>query len=85
MKNINWKLRFKNRVTLTAICVQAIAIVYAFLGMCGVCPGIGENVIVDFAYMVIELLCLLGVVVAPPTPGIKDSPRAMGYVEPGQE
>ena len=80
--NINWALRFKNKVTLTAVIVQVIAIVYAVLGMAGIVPKIGENVILDVAYMIIELLCLLGIVVDPTTKGIADSTRAYNYEEP---
>ena len=47
--NINWALRFKNKVTLTAVVVQVTAIVYAVLGMAGIVPKIGENVILDVA------------------------------------
>lgn len=80
--NINWALRFKNKVTLTAVVVQVIAIVYAVLGMTGIVPKIGENVILDVAYMLIELLCLLGIVVDPTTAGTSDSVQALGYTEP---
>lgn len=80
--NINWALRFKNKVTLTAVVVQVIAIVYAVLGMTGIVPKIGENVILDIAYMLIELLCLLGIVVDPTTAGTSDSTQALGYTEP---
>ena len=38
--NINLALRFKNKVTLTAVVVQIIAIVYAVLGMAGIVPKI---------------------------------------------
>ena len=57
--NINWALRFKNKVTLTAVVVQVIAIVYAVLGMAGIVPKIGENVILDIAYMLIPNKILL--------------------------
>lgn len=80
--NINWALRFKNKVTLTAVVVQVIAIVYAVLSMTGIVPKIGENVILDIAYMLIELLCLLGIVVDPTTAGTNDSVQALGYIEP---
>ena len=80
--NINWALRFKNKVTLTAVVVQVIAIVYAVLSMAGIVPKIGENVILDVAYMLIELLCLLGIVVDPTTAGASDSTQALGYTEP---
>ena len=76
---INWKLRFKNKVTLTAIVVQLIAIVYAALSMANFAPKIGEDAILSFVYMIIELLCLLGIVVDPTTEGAKDSQQALLY------
>ena len=79
---INWILRFKNKVTLTAIIAQVVAIVYAGCGMVGIVPASGENVILDTAYMVVELLCLLGIVVDPTTKGISDSTQAYNYEEP---
>ncbi len=79
---INWKLRFQNKVTCTAIVVQVIALVYAILGMCGIVPAIGENQILDVCYMFIELLCLLGIVVDPTTKGISDSTQAYNYEQP---
>ena len=50
--------------------------------MAGIVPKIGENVILDIAYMLIELLCLLGIVVDPTTAGTSDSVQALGYTEP---
>lgn len=83
--NINWALRFKNKVTLTAVVVQIVAIVYATLGMAGIVPQIGENAVLDFAYMLIELLCLLGIVVDPTTQGVSDSKQALNYAAPKKD
>ena len=79
---INWKLRFQNKVTLTALVVQVIAIVYAILGMSGIVPNIGENQILDVCYMIIEVLCLVGIVVDPTTKGVADSTQAYNYKQP---
>ena len=80
--NINWKLRFQNKVTLTAVVVQVVALVYAILGMCGIVPAIGENQILDTCYMIIELFTLLGIVVDPTTAGVADSKQALDYTAP---
>lgn len=82
MKNINWSLRFQNKVTLTAIVLQLIAIVYAILGMLNVVPAIGEDTITNLANMIIGLFVLLGVVVDPTTKGVQDSEKAQQYTEP---
>ena len=79
---INWKLRFQNKVTLTAIVLGLIALVYQGLGLFGVVPAISQEQIVNIAGMVINLLVLLGVVNDPTTEGIGDSAQAMTYKAP---
>lgn len=81
---INWKLRFQNKTTLTAIVLAVIALTYKLLGIFGVVPGISENQIISVAAMVIDLLVLLGVVVDPTTHGMSDSDRAMNYEKPNR-
>ena len=79
---INWKLRIKNKVTLTAIVLGVIGIVYKVLAMLGIVPPIAENDVVEVVMLVIELLVLMGVVVDPTTAGVSDSQQAMGYEQP---
>ena len=79
---INWKLRFQNRVTLTAIVLAVIALVYQILGIIGIVPAVSQETIVQLAGAVINLLVLLGIVVDPTTDGIGDSDRARGYESP---
>lgn len=79
---INWKLRIKNKVTLTAIVLGVIGIVYKVLAMLGIVPPISENDVVEVVMLVIELLVLLGVVVDPTTAGVSDSQQAMNYEKP---
>lgn len=79
---INWKLRFQNKTTLTAIIFAVIAIVYKILNLCGVIPQIEQGAIQEIADMIIFLLCLLGIVVDPTTAGTSDSERAMNYDKP---
>lgn len=80
--NINWALRFKNKVTLSAIVLGLVALVYQILGLLGVAPGITENEIAQVVAMVIDLLVLLGVVVDPTTEGIADSSIALEREKP---
>jgi len=82
--NINWKLRLKNKTTLTAIVLACIAFVYQILGIIGVVPGISEAAAVEVAGMVINILVLLGIIVDPTTKGISDSERAQEYDELGE-
>lgn len=80
--NINWKLRLKNKVTLTAIVMGVIALVYQSLGMFGIMPTISQDMVVNWAGMVINILVLIGVVTDPTTNGLNDSAQAMGYNSP---
>ncbi len=82
---INWKLRFQNKTSLTAIILAMIALVYQVLGLWGVTPGISENQIIEVAGMGINLLCLLGIVVDPTTDGVSDSTQALDYSAPKKE
>ena len=79
---INWKVRFQNKVTLTAIVMAVVALVYQVLGIIGVVPAVAESTIVEVAGMVINLLVLLGIVVDPTTEGAGDSRQALTYTEP---
>lgn len=79
---INWKVRFQNKITLTAIVMAVIALVYQVLGVAGVVPAVAENTIVEIAGMIINLLVLLGIVVDPTTQGAGDSQQALTYTEP---
>jgi phi LC3 family holin len=77
--NINWKLRLQNKATLTAL---VMALVYQALGVCGVVPRVSQDQVTTIIGMVINILCLLGIVVDPTTAGVGDSVRAMSYDKP---
>ena len=80
--NINWKLRFQNKTTLTAIILALVALVYQVLGLFDVVPKISQDELTAVIGMVINLLCLLGIVVDPTTDGVSDSARALTYDTP---
>ena len=75
MKNINWKLRFKNKATLLAIASTVILLAQQ-LGL-----KLPDN-IADVVNTFLTLLVLLGVINDPTTEGIGDSPKALTYAEP---
>ena len=79
---INWKLRFQNKTTLTAIILALVALVYQVLGLFGVVPKISQDELTTVIGMVINLLCLLGIVIDPTTAGVGDSTRALTYDTP---
>ena len=79
---INWKLRFQNKTTLTALVLALVALVYQVLGVCGVVPRVTQDQITTIAGMIIIILCLLGIVVDPTTAGVGDSTQALSYDTP---
>ena len=78
MKNINWKLRFKNKATLLAIASTVILLIQQ-LGF-----KLPDN-IADVVNTFLTLLVLLGVISDPTTEGVSDSPKALTYAEPKKE
>jgi phi LC3 family holin len=83
--NINWKLRFKNTATITALAAAIVAFVYQILGIVGVTAPISQDNIMQAVGLVINVLVALGILVDPTTDGIADSAQAQGYVEPKKE
>ena len=79
---INWMLRFKNKTTLTTILCALVAMVYQICGAFGVVPPISEHEVINFMGVIINLLCVLGILVDPTTAGMSDSDRAMSYKKP---
>lgn len=79
---INWKLRFQNKTTLTALVLVVISAVYKILNLIGIVPSIEQQQIIDICTIIIDLLALLGIITDPTTAGLSDSIRAMGYMKP---
>lgn len=79
---INWKVRFKQKVFLTSFISLIISFVYSMLALFDVFPAITKNQVLEFVNQGLALLGLLGVIVDPTTAGISDSERAMSYDEP---
>lgn len=81
---MNLKLRLKNKATLLAIVLAAVAFVYQVLGILGVAIPVSEDAVVQIVGIIINLLVGLGILVDPTTAGVGDSARAMQYHEPVQ-
>ncbi|MHC1722577.1 MAG: phage holin [Aminipila sp.] len=79
---INWKLRLKNKTTLTALIACIAAFVYQLLSIFGITVPISENQFMQGAGIVINLLGTLGVLVDPTTEGTNDSLKALTYNRP---
>lgn len=80
--NINWKVRFKNPVFWTTVIPALTGFIYTVLGACGIVPALGEDMVLNLAFVVISALTTLGVLVDPTTAGINDSHLAMTYKAP---
>ena len=79
---INWKVRFKNKVWLTAFFSLIISFVFNILAMFDIYPKVTQNQVVEIVSQVLTVLGLIGVLVDPTTEGLSDSNRAMSYDEP---
>lgn len=79
---MNWKVRFKNKVWLSSFIATIVSFIYTILGMFDVAPEITQNVIMNVVNGILLMLSLTGVIVDPTTAGLNDSDRAMTYDEP---
>lgn len=75
---INWKLRFKNKVTLIAL-IGAIFLMLQQFGL-----DIPKN-IQDGVNTFVYVLVLMGVVNDPTTTGLTDSKQALEYKKPKED
>lgn len=75
---INWKLRFKNKVTLIAL-IGAFFLMLQQFGL-----DVPKN-IQDGVNTFVYILVLMGVVNDPTTTGLTDSKQALGYENPKED
>lgn len=80
--NINWKVRFQNKVWLTGFIAAIVAFVYNMLEMFEIVPAVSEGMVLQAAQAVLLILTSIGVLVDPTTKGMSDSERALSYKEP---
>jgi phi LC3 family holin len=79
---MNWKVRFKNKVWLSSFIATIVTFAYTIMGMFDVAPEITQNALMNVINGVLMMLSLTGVIVDPTTAGISDSNRAMTYEVP---
>lgn len=79
---INWTVRFKNKVWLTAFISFVVATVYQVLAMFDVVPTMTQESVMQIVTAILQLLGLLGIIVDPTTKGMGDSERALKYTDP---
>ena len=82
---INWKVRLRNKVWLTAFVAAAVHFVYQVLSMLEVVPAVTQETLLQAVEALLMVLTALGVVMDPTTEGVSDSERALSYEEPGGE
>ena len=82
---INWTVRIKNKVFWMTAIPAVLLLITQVAKVFGIELDLSElgDQLVGIAETVFLLLTLMGVVTDMTTPGINDSDRAMGYVEPG--
>lgn len=79
---INWKLRFKNKATLTALISALVVFVFQVAGALGVTLPVGADQVMQAVTAVLTVLAALGIVTDPTTSGVSDSDEAMQRTEP---
>ena len=79
---MNWKLRLKNKATLTAIIAALVSMVYQILAALGIAPTLGQEEVLQVVSIVLTFLAAIGVLVDPTTEGLTDSTQALTYTEP---
>lgn len=82
---LNWKVRFKNGVWLSAFIALIVSFVYDILAAFDVFPAVTRSMVMEIVNYALKLLGLLGVITDPTTSGVGDSNRAMSYEEPWKD
>ena len=70
---------------LGALIAAALAFGYQVAGIFGVVPPVAQDELTQAAFLLVNILVALGVVVDPTTQGVGDSARALEYTEPKGE
>ena len=82
---INWKVRIQNKSFWLSLIPAVLLLVQVVAAVFGYQLDLGDlgNRLLAVVNAVFAVLAILGVVTDPTTPGVSDSVRAMGYIEPG--
>lgn len=77
MKNLNLKIRLKNKTFIITMMTTIIAFVYQMLAQFEVVPKVTQDQTMQVFMLVVNILAGLGILVDPTTDGIKDSERVL--------
>lgn len=85
MKNINFKVRFKNKTFIIGVISAVILLTQQVASLLGyeLDQAVSQQ-LMDIANTVLGIMVALGVIVDPTTQGVKDSERAIRYEELGK-
>lgn len=77
MKNLNLKIRLKNKTFIITMMTTIIAFVYQMLAQFEVVPKITQDQTMQVLMLIVNILAGLGILVDPTTDGVKDSERVL--------
>ena len=77
MKNLNLKIRLKNKTFIVTMLTTIIAFVYQMLAQFEIVPKITQDQTIQVLMLIVNILAGLGILVDPTTDGIKDSERVL--------
>ena len=80
--SINWRLRLKNKATLSTLLLAEVAFAYQVCGCFGIVPALSQDMAVNLVTMLVNVLLALGIVVDPTTDGLGDSDEALARTAP---
>lgn len=77
MKNLNLKIRLKNKTFIITMLTTIIAFVYQMLAQFEIVPKITQDQTIQVLMLIVNILAGLGILVDPTTDGVKDSDRVL--------
>lgn len=77
MKNLNLKIRLKNKTFIITMMTTIIAFVYQMLAQFEIVPKVTQDQTIQVLMLVVNILAGLGILVDPTTDGVKDSERVL--------
>lgn len=77
MKNLNLKIRLKNKTFIITMMTTIIAFVYQLLAQFEIVPKVTQDQTIQVLMLIINILAGLGILVDPTTDGVKDSERVL--------
>ena len=77
MKNLNLKIRLKNKTFIVTMLTTIIAFVYQMLAQFEIVPKITQDQTIQVLMLIVNILAGLGILVDPTTVGVKDSERVL--------